>query len=110
MTIIQGNGARKIKTVPVFNRIHAKPINIFNKACPDIIFANKRILKLKTRAIYEINSRRIKKGAITSGTPLGRNKFNIFHFCWNTPIRLIPIKCVDAKKKVTIKELVNVNE
>jgi hypothetical protein len=45
------------------------------------MLANKRILKLKTRAIYEINSRRIKKGAIASGTPLGKNKFKIFHFC-----------------------------
>ena len=106
----QGNGANNIKILPVLSKIQANPIKIFNKACPDIMFANKRMLKLKTRAIYEISSRRIKKGAITNGTPLGKNRFKIFHFCWNTPIRFIPIKCVAAKKKVTIKELVRVNE
>jgi len=50
VTITQGKAASKIITVPEFKSVQENPIKIFNKACPDIIFANKRILKLKTRA------------------------------------------------------------
>jgi len=71
--------------------LQENPIKIFNKACPDIIFANNRMLRLKTLAIYETASINIKNGAITSGTPLGKNKFKNFQFCFQEPIILIPI-------------------
>lgn len=61
------------------NNPQEKPIKIFNKACPDIIFANKRMLKLKTLAIYDTNSIKMRKGAIASGTPLGSNKLTVSH-------------------------------
>lgn len=38
------------------------------------MFANKRILKLKTRAKYETNSIRNISGARAKGTPDGKNK------------------------------------
>jgi hypothetical protein len=47
-------------------------VKIFNKMCPDIIFANKRIAKLKIRALYEINSIITKNGTIGKGAPLGK--------------------------------------
>ena len=53
---------------------HINEIKIFNKMCPDNIFANNRIAKLKTLEIYEIYSIKIKNGTITSGTPSGKNK------------------------------------
>jgi hypothetical protein len=74
------------------------------------MLANRRILKLKTLAIYEINSISTKTGAIPIGVPLGRNKFWISQRCCVTPIKFIPIKCVDAKKNVITKELVAVKE
>jgi hypothetical protein len=53
---------------------HINEIKIFNKMCPDNIFANNRIARLKTLEIYEIYSIKIKNGTITSGTPSGKNK------------------------------------
>jgi antitoxin component YwqK of YwqJK toxin-antitoxin module len=55
--------------------IHAKDIKIFNKECPDIMFANNLIDKLKTFAIYEIISIPIKGILITVGIPSGKNNF-----------------------------------
>ena len=110
VTRIQGKTANIIKSIFDVNNPHENPIKIFNKACPDIIFANKRILKLNTRAIYETISIRIKNGAIGKGDPLGKNKSVKDHLIKTTPIKLIPIKCIAAKKKVTTNELVIVNE
>ena len=53
---------------------HMNEIKIFNKICPDNIFANNRIARLKILEIYEIYSIIIKKGTIISGTPSGKNK------------------------------------
>ena len=53
VTKIQGKEKNKfniLKTAPAMRMSQAKPIKIFNNACPDIILANKRILKLKTFA------------------------------------------------------------
>jgi hypothetical protein len=74
------------------------------------MFANKRILKLKTLAIYETISIIIKKGAIANGAPLGKKIFENFQPVLNNPIIFIPIKCDNDKKNVTTKELVIVNE
>lgn len=74
------------------------------------MFANKRMLRLKTLATYDTNSIKTSKGAIASGVPLGKNKFCISHLCCTTPIMLIPMKCVAAKKNVITNELVAVKE
>ena len=50
VTITQGNTARITITVPEFKSVQEKPIRILSSACPDIIFAKRRMLKLKTRA------------------------------------------------------------
>ena len=50
VTIIQGKTAIKMKIDPFVKRSQEKPIKIFKRACPDIIFANNRILKLNTLA------------------------------------------------------------
>ena len=55
-----------------------KLIKIFNRICPDIIFANKRNAKLKMREIYEIYSIKIRPGIITVGIPSGKNKTKYF--------------------------------
>jgi len=49
----------------------ANDINIFTDECPANILAKSRIPRLIARAIYEINSIKIIKGAITSGVPVG---------------------------------------
>ena len=92
VTITQGKNAIKTKTDPLVNKSQENPIKIFNKACPDIIFANKRILKLKTLAKYETISIKIKKGAMAKGTPPGKSKFGVVQRFLNTLIILIPIK------------------
>jgi hypothetical protein len=51
VTITQGNAASKIIAEPEVNNVHENPIRILRSACPDIIFAKRRILRLKTRAI-----------------------------------------------------------
>jgi hypothetical protein len=48
--MIQGKIEINIYMDPAVNNPQEKPIKIFNNAWPDIIFANKRILKLKTLA------------------------------------------------------------
>ncbi len=51
VTIIQGKIATTIYRGPAVSNPQEKPIKIFKRACPDIILANNRILKLKTFAI-----------------------------------------------------------
>lgn len=92
VTIIQGKTAIPAYSIPEPNNVHEKPIKIFNKACPLIILANKRILKLKIRAMYETNSIGTSINAISTGTPWGRNKLANSHFCSTIPIILIPMK------------------
>jgi hypothetical protein len=110
VTINQGKKAIPADKKPDPNSVQEKPIKIFNKACPLIMFANNRILRLKTLAKKDINSIGIKIGAIAKGTPLGKNKLKNSHRCSMSPIIFIPTKWVNAKKNVTTKELVNVNE
>ena len=50
MTINQGKTAIVADKKPDPNNVHEKPIKIFNKACPLIMFANNRILRLNTFA------------------------------------------------------------
>lgn len=87
-------------------KANKNPNNIFKSVCPDIKFANSLIAKLKTLEKYEINSIIIKNGNIFIGTPLGTNKLKKLYLCTDTPIILIPINDVNAKKKVTANELV----
>lgn len=110
VTINQGKSAIPADKIPDPNNVHEKPIKIFNKACPLIIFANNRILKLKTLAKLDTNSIGIKIGAIAKGTPLGKNKLKNSQRCSAKPIMFIPMKWVNAKKNVTTNELVKVNE
>jgi hypothetical protein len=53
---------------------------------------------------------KIRKGAMASGAPAGRNRSITFHPCLTAARWLIAIKCISARKKVTIKELVTVKE
>ena len=92
VTIIQGKKATKIKSEPFVKRSHEKPIKILSKAWPDIIFANNRMLKLKTFAKYETISMRIKNGAIAKGTPPGKKRFGVVHLFLKTLRILMPIK------------------
>ncbi len=79
-----------------------KLIKIFNRICPDIIFANKRNAKLKIREIYEIYSIKIRPGIITVGIPSGKNKTKYFSLWKQIPIKLLPIKKASEKYKVRI--------
>lgn len=45
------------------------------------MFANKRMLKLNTRAIYETASIKIRNGAIARGAPAGRKRSITFQPC-----------------------------
>ena len=80
-----------------------KLISIFNKICPDIIFANKRIAKLKIREMYETYSIKIRNGIIKIGTPSGKNKTKYFSLWKQIPIILFAIKKDSEKYKVKIK-------
>jgi hypothetical protein len=51
VTITQGKTDRTTIREPEVRRAQEKPIRILSRACPDIIFAKSRILRLKTRAI-----------------------------------------------------------
>ena len=74
VTISHGNNASTERADTVVSIAQENPIRIFNKACPDIMLANNRMLRLNTRATYETASIRIRKGAISSGAPDGKNK------------------------------------
>ena len=110
VTMTQGKHATRMKIDPFVNKSQEKPINILSKAWPDIIFANNRILKLKTLAKYESISIKIKNGAIAKGTPPGKKRFEVVHRFLKILIILIPMKYDNAKKKVMTNELVAVNE
>jgi hypothetical protein len=58
--------------------VQTKPPIIFINAWPASKLANSRILRLITRAQYEMNSMIIKKGAITKGAPDGKNRLTNF--------------------------------
>lgn len=83
-----------------------KPIKIFNKICPDIIFANKRIAKLKILEKYETYSIIIISGIKGVGTPSGKNKIKYFSLWKEKAIKLLPRKKESEKKTVKIKWLV----
>ena len=53
---------------------------------------------------------KIRKGAIIRGAPDGRKRSVTCHWCFTIAKWLIATKCVIAIKKVTMKELVIVNE
>lgn len=74
---IRKNGINAIrKEMNPFDPIFKiKPVNMFNKVCPDIKFANKRIAKLKAREMYETNSIQVNKGNIKIGK-LGKKNLN----------------------------------
>jgi hypothetical protein len=110
VTIAHGKTEIKIIREPDSNKVQEKPIKILSRACPDSMFANSRMLKLKTRATYETASINTKNGIIKSGAPDGKNKLFISHPCWFAAIVLIPIKCANEINSVKIKELVIVNE
>jgi hypothetical protein len=50
-TINHGNKAIVQPMTPDPNSVQEKPIRIFNRACPLIMLANNRMLRLKTLAI-----------------------------------------------------------
>lgn len=102
-TIIKGKKCAKAQILPIDTIVHPNPAKIFNRVCPDIIFANNRIAKLKTRAIYEINSIIIKYGATIKGAPVGKNNPKNFNPCFRTPIILIAKKVEKDNVKVKIK-------
>ena len=110
VVIIVHGTIKKIVNWRLNNIVIVNVLNIFNKAWPDIIFANNRILKLKTRAKYEIISIGIKKGIIAKGIPVGKNEFDIFTPWMIIFINNAPIKWIDAKVNVIINELVKVKE
>gem|GEM_PF-5339182 len=62
--------------------------------CPDNIFANKRIVRLKIRAKYDINSKNIKNHANVIGSPLGIKIPKKFHLWYTTPIIFIAINTI----------------
>lgn len=92
VTTIHGKTEIIIKKCLIVHNPQAKPIKIFNNACPAIILANKRILKLKTLAIYDKNSIKTKNGIITIGILLGKKILKLFHLFWKIKIIFIPIK------------------
>lgn len=85
-----------------------KAAKILSSPWPDIILANKRIAKLKTLAIYEINSITTKKSEIKNGTPLGKKIEKSVQRCTTAPIIVIPKKKDIEINRVIAAELVTV--
>ena len=75
---------------------------IFNKACPDVILANKRIDKVNTLIKYDITSIVTSRGIIKIGTPFGKKIEKNLNPCFRIPIMLIPTKIDSAKLNVKI--------
>ena len=71
---------------------HENPIKILRRACPDIMLAKRRMLKLRTLATYETASIKTKKGMIARGAPEGKNKLFISQPCCSAAIVLIARK------------------
>lgn len=88
--------------------VQAKPAIIFNKVCPEVIFANNRIAKVKTLTKYERNSIEISKGTIINGTFLGKKREKKFRPWVFKPIILIPIKIDNDNANVKVMWLVTV--
>ena len=65
-----------VKILPDPNIVQAKPARIFNKQCPDIMFANSRRDKLTTRKLYETTSIKTSSGAMINGAPGGKKREN----------------------------------
>jgi hypothetical protein len=65
-----------VKILPDENIVQANPAKIFNKQCPDIMFANSRRDKLTTRKLYETTSIKTSSGAMINGAPGGKKREN----------------------------------
>lgn len=102
--IIHGKIA-KIEKIEKENKIvKLKPIKILSNVCPAIIFANNRIDKLKSRAIYETISIKTNKIAIAIGVPLGKkNPINR----WNPLLYIARIFIINNKIKAVAKVITN---
>lgn len=99
---------KKPPNKPLVNKVHEKPINIFNRIWPLIILANNRIAKLNIFEMYEIYSNIIKAGIMATGIPSGKNNSKYFSLWYNILIIFVPIKKLNEKYKVIIKWLVTV--
>jgi hypothetical protein len=104
--IKSGKNDIKIQILNFINITKANVPKIFNKVWPDIILANNRIAKLKTRVMYEIISIKIMNGIIRKGVPDGRNKKTNLSLYKQTAIILKAMKKINAKVKVTLKWLI----
>jgi len=71
--------------------LYENPISIFNNACPAVIFANNRILKLSGRASNDTFSMILKNGDIHKSIFAGKNKLNIFQPHLYIPTNINPI-------------------
>ena len=100
----------KIENAPKLenNMTQTKPAKIFKRLCPDIIFANNRIARLRTLAKNEINSITTKNGATTIGTPGGKKNPTTLALCSKIAKIVTPKKNWKDKKKVRTTELVSV--
>lgn len=78
------------------------PAKIFNKACPEVIFANSRTDKLIIRDKLEIISIAIINGVINKGDPFGKKWFNIKIFELYKECNQIINKIYIEKNNVTI--------
>lgn len=82
---------------------NTKPDKIFIKACPDNMFANKRIAILNKRVTYEINSITTIKTNNPPDTPPGIKNLKKVQPYTRKPINKFPKKDIPLKFKVTIK-------
>lgn len=110
VVIAHGTKAKMPTTRPEPAITHANPRRILSNAWPLIMLANRRMLRLNTRATYDINSIGISSGATANGTPDGKKFAANFHLFLITPIRVTAIKCDSASHKVITNELVQVKE
>lgn len=85
---------------------HEKYINVWNSVCPDNMFANNRIERLKILAKYDKNSINTRNRLNPSGKPCGINKLKNWILLVEKPIKLKLMKKLNDTKKTEMKELV----
>jgi len=85
----QGKIKKKLKKLGIKKILKEKEINICCNICPESIFANKRIVKLKILAKYDTVSKKIKNHVKLNGNPFGIKIFKKFHLWYITPTKLI---------------------
>jgi len=95
--IIHGKIKKKLNHPGIKKILKEKEINICCNMCPESIFANRRIVKLKSLAKYDTVSKKIRNHVKLNGKPFGIKIPKKFHLWYIIPTKLIAKNIVTTK-------------